>query len=192
MLMRLSRRLYGWTLDLFDLERLRVQLVSPQRHLIAQHPGIFAPPFFPQRGGQSIAESRDTLLIDHVAVDHALATWLARRLSLAGFRTWCNGTAPLAGENADETVRKLLEVRANQYLPVITAASLADSVFLERCTIAGTKETPVLPCAVASAARSAHANASEQAGTSGFQRLMEGRSTPSPCAPRHAGHQARP
>lgn len=147
----LVEKTYRWKLDLFDLERLRVQLVSPQRHLIAQHPSIFAPPFFPQRGGQSIAESRDTLLIDHVPADHALATWLSRRLSLAGFRTWCNGTAPLAGENADETVRKLLDVRANQYLPVITAASLSDSVLLERCTIAATKEDFVVPCALAAA-----------------------------------------
>lgn len=127
---------YHWTLDLFDIERLRVQLVGPQRHLIAQHPSIFTPPFFPQRGGQSIAESRDTVLIDHVAADHAVATWLARRLSIAGFRTWCQGTAPLAGENADETVRKLLAARANHYLPVCSTVSLADGVFLERCTIA--------------------------------------------------------
>lgn len=137
---------YGWKLDLFDLERLRVQLVGPQRHLIAQHPSIFTPPFFPQRGGQSVAESRDTLLIDHVASDHAVATWLARRLSLEGFRTWCYGTAPLAGENADETVRKLIEVRARHYLPVISSTSLSDSMFLERCTIAATKEDFVLPC----------------------------------------------
>lgn len=137
---------YGWTLDLFDLERLRVQLVGPQRHLIAQHPTIFTPPFFPQRGGQSIAECRDMLLIDHVPADHAVAAWLARRLSLAGFRTWCHGTAPLAGENTDDTVRKLLEVRANHYLPVISNSSLSDGVFLERCTIAATKEDFVLPC----------------------------------------------
>lgn len=137
---------YGWTLDLFDLERLRVQLVGPQRHLLAQHPSIFTPPFFPQRGGQSIAESRDTLLIDHVAADHALATWLARRLSLAGYRNWCHGTAPLAGENIDETVRKLLEVRACHYLPIVSASSLSDSVFLERSTIATTREDFVLPC----------------------------------------------
>lgn len=137
---------YGWTLDLYDLERLRVQLVGPQRHLIAQHPSIFTPPFFPQRGGQSVAESRDTLLIDHIPSDSALATWLARRLSLAGFRTWCHGTAPLAGENTDETVRKLFEARATHYLPVISTASQSDSVFLERCTIAGTKEDFVLPC----------------------------------------------
>lgn len=137
---------YGWTLDLFDLERLRTQFVGPQRHLIAQHPSIFTPPFFPQRGGQSLFECRDTLLIDHVAADHALSAWLARRLSLAGFRTWCHGTAPLAGENADETVRKLLEVRANHYLPVISASSLSDDLFRERCTIATTKEDFVLPC----------------------------------------------
>jgi hypothetical protein len=137
---------YRWNLDLFDIERLRVQLVGPLKHLVAQHPSIFTPPFFPQRGGESIAYSRDTILIDHVAADHALATWLARRLSLEGFRTWCHGTAPLAGENSDETVRKLLDVRANHYLPVVTNASLSDGVFLERCTIAATKEDFVLPC----------------------------------------------
>lgn len=137
---------YGWTLDLFDLERLRVQLVGPLRHLIAQHPSIFTPPFFPQRGGHSVSESRDTLLIDHVASDHALATWIARRLSLAGFRTWCHGTAPLAGENADETVRKLIEVRASLYLPVVSSSSMADNVFQERCTLAASKEGFVLPC----------------------------------------------
>lgn len=142
---------FGWTLDLFDLERLRVQLVGPQRHLIAQHPSIFTPPFFPQRGGQSIAESRDTLLIDHVPSDNAVATWLARRLSLAGFRTWCHGTAPLAGENIDETVHKLLEVRACLYLPVISSSSLSDSVFLERCTIAAAKDGFVLPCSMVAA-----------------------------------------
>jgi hypothetical protein len=137
---------YGWSLDLFDLERLRAQIVGSQQHLIALHPSIFTPPFFPQRGGQSIAESRDTLLIDHDPADHALATWLARRLSLAGFRTWCQGTAPLAGEDADETIRKLLEVRAQLYLPMLSSASLSDSRFLERCAIAAAKEGFVLPC----------------------------------------------
>jgi hypothetical protein len=137
---------YGWKLDLFDLERLRVQIVGLQQHLIAQHPSIFVPPFFPQRGGQSLAESRDTLLIDHDPADHALATWLARRLSLAGFRTWCQGTAPLAGENADETVRRLLDVRVQLYLPVLSTASYSDSAFLERCALAAAKEGFVLPC----------------------------------------------
>lgn len=139
---------YGWTLDLFDLERLRVQLAGPQRHLLAQHPSIFTPPFFPQRGGQSVIESPDLLVIDHVDADHALATWLAKRLALAGYSTWCRGTAPLAGENTDQTIRVLLDSRAAQYLPVLSNASLTDSIFLERCVIAGASSDLVLPCTV--------------------------------------------
>lgn len=141
---------FGWKLDLFDLERLRVQLVGAQRHLLAQHPSIFTPPFFPQRGGQSLSESKDTILIDHVDSDHALATWLSRRLSLQGHRTWCRGTAPLAGENPDDSVRKLLEVRAIQYLPVVSAASLSDQLFLERCAVAAARDDFVLPCSLGS------------------------------------------
>lgn len=137
---------FGWKLDLYDLERLRVQLAGPQRHLIAQHPSIFTPPFFPQRGGQSLSASRDTILIDHVVGDHAVATWLARRLSLQGYHTWCYGTAPLAGESLDDTVRKLLEARTNQYLPVVSTSSLSDRAFLERCAIAAAKDDFVLPC----------------------------------------------
>lgn len=141
---------YGWILDLYDLERLRVQLVSPQRHLLAQHPSIFTPPFFPQAGGQSLAESRDTILIDHVDANHALATWLSRRLTLAGYRTWCRGTAPLAGEDPDASVRKLIDHRGCQYLPVVSEASLADALFLERCALAAAKESFVLPCSCTS------------------------------------------
>ena len=38
---------FGWELVLFDLERLRVLLAGKHRHLIAMHPGIFPPQFFP-------------------------------------------------------------------------------------------------------------------------------------------------
>lgn len=145
---------FGWTLDLYDLERLRVQLVGPQRHLLAQHPSIFTPPFFPQSGGQSLAESRDTILIDHVDADHAFATWLSRRLTLAGYRTWCRGTAPLAGEDPDDSVRRLIELRACQYLPIVSQASVGDALFLERCGLAAAKESFVLPCSCATGVES--------------------------------------
>lgn len=137
---------FGWTLDLYDIERLRVQLVGPLRHLVAQHASIFTPQFFPHSGGRSLVESKDTILIDHVDGDHALATWLSRRLSLQGYLTWCRGTAPLAGENADDSVRKLLVARALQYLPVISEASLSDELFVERCALAASANDVVLPC----------------------------------------------
>lgn len=135
---------FGWQLDIYDLERIRVLLSTTLRHLIAQHPAIFCPPWFPQRGGLSIASSADTILIDHTDADHALATWLGRRLSLAGYRTWCYGTAPLAGENADESVRTLIQQRARMYLPVMSPEAIADASFMDRCGLASSEQ--VLPC----------------------------------------------
>lgn len=137
---------FGWELDLFDVERLRVNLVGPQRHLVAQHPAIFVPPFFPQAGGQVLSECRDTLLIDHHVADHALASWIARQLSLRGFQVWCHGMAPLAGENADETVRLLTKLRAVQYLPIVSNVSAGDGIFLERCALAASTQDLVTPC----------------------------------------------
>ena len=137
---------FGWTLDLFDLERLRTRLVGELRHLVAQHSTIFSPPFFPTRGGLSVSECRDTLIIDHHVNDHALATWLARRLELCGHRVWCYGTAPLAGENADDSIRLLISQRATRFLPILSGASLADVDFVARCSVAAGIDLLLLPC----------------------------------------------
>jgi hypothetical protein len=139
-------RTYGWQLELYDLERIRVLLTNELRHLIAQHPSLFCPPFFPQRAGLSISTSHDTIVIDHIPSDHALATWLARRLALQGYQTWCYGTAPLAGEDADESVRILIEKRAAQYLPILSTSSVADRDFMDRCAAASSREDLALPC----------------------------------------------
>lgn len=137
---------FGWQLELFGLERIRLHLVGEASYLIAQHPGIFSPPFFPTSGGLSIAESHDTIVLDHVPHDHALATWLARRLQLQGYRTWCFGAAPLAGENADNSVRVLIEKRAARYLPVFSESAIRDADLLGRCGLASGKPELTLPC----------------------------------------------
>ena len=137
---------YGFTLEIFDLERIRVLLSGNLRHLIANHPSIFTPPWFQMKGGLSIAMAQDTLLIDHIVSDHAIATWLARKLSLGGYKTWCYGTAPLAGENADSTVRTLIDNRAIQYLPILSREALEEPNFISRCGAALSKDDFVLPC----------------------------------------------
>lgn len=134
------KQCFGWDLELYDLERIRVLLSGEQRHLVAQHPSIFCPPFFPQKAGLSISPSFDTIVIDHVAADHALASWLAKRLVLNGFQTWCSGTAPLAGETVDESIRALVDKRASQYLPILSDSSGRDPDFMERCATAGSRD----------------------------------------------------
>ena len=137
---------FGWELELFDIERLRSRLAGELRHLIAQHPAIFVPPFFQTRGGLSVAESRDTLVIDHLPNDHGLAVWLARRLQIAGFRVWCMGTAPLAGQNPDESIRALLSSRAERYFPVISSASISDVDFVTRTGSVAGRDGFIIPC----------------------------------------------
>ncbi|MEZ5548075.1 MAG: hypothetical protein R3E74_09915 [Pseudomonadales bacterium] len=137
---------YGWSIDFYDLERLRVLLSGPLRHLLAVHPAIFCPPWFPRRGGLSIAESRDTLVIDHAESDHAFAVWLSRRLSTEGYKTWCYGTAPLAGEDADSSIRELIETRAAQYLPILSTTALSNGNLMARAAIASSKPDLIIPC----------------------------------------------
>jgi len=130
------RETYGWTLELYGLERLRVMLSTTQRHLVARHPQIFCPPFFPVAGGLSLAFSPDHVVIDHVESDAALAQWLARRLTLTGYHVWCRGLAPLAGSSVMDTVRGLLNNRTFRYICVMSPESLADPDFTARRNIA--------------------------------------------------------
>lgn len=137
---------YGWELDLYPIERLRVRLAGELQPLIAQHPAIFCPPFFNRRGGQSVSPCHDLIVIDHVANDHALATWVSRKLQLLGYRTWCLGTAPLAGEDQDDSVRELIDLRAERFLPIISPVSLEDADFAARVSYAASKPDLVIPC----------------------------------------------
>ena len=125
---------YGWEIEYFDIERLRVLFSGPLQHLISKHGSIFVPPWFGRRGGEIVTNKQlDLVLVDHVPSDHAFASWLFRRFSAAGYSVWCFGLAPLSGENADASVQTLIRLRAVAYLPVLSSKSLNDVEFMGRC-----------------------------------------------------------
>lgn len=141
-------RQYGWPIEYYDIERIRVMLVGPQSSLLGQHPAIFCSPWFERRGGALVSQvQRDLIVIDHVASDHALATWLFRKLMAAGYDTWCYGVAPLAGENANESVRTLIQQRAARYLPILSPSALDNLDFRARWAVSLTQVGQTLPCA---------------------------------------------
>lgn len=138
---------YGWELEYFDLERLRVLLTGPLQHLVSKHSSIFVPPWFERRGGEIVTNRQlDLVLVDHVPSDHAFASWLFRRFSAAGYSVWCNGLAPLSGENADASVRTLIRLRAVAYLPVLSSKSLSDIEFAGRIAVAADRVRTTVPC----------------------------------------------
>ncbi len=138
---------YGWSVEVYDIERIRVLLTGPLKSLVGKHPAIFVPPWFERRGGELVAhEQHDLILIDHLAVDHAFASWLFGKLSAAGYSVWCHGLAPLAGENADASIRTLIRQRAARYLPVLSSTSVTDPNLRGRIAIATDKVNCTLPC----------------------------------------------
>lgn len=138
---------FGWPLDLYDVRRIRLMLKGEHRAVLARHPNIFGSPWFHTRGGLLIDDIRDTLIVDHLACDHAFATWLSRRLELAGYKVWCHGIAPLVGEDAHDTVGQLIATRALRYLPVLSAQAVQNRSLLDRCARAtSTSGLLTLPC----------------------------------------------
>lgn len=123
---------FGWPLELYGLERLAVMLRTTHQQVVAKHPQIFVPPFFPTVGGLSTSLSFDHVIIDHDDADTALAHWLSRRLSLAGYFVWCRGLAPLAGSSVSETIRVLLATRANRFVPILSVTAVGSKDFAER------------------------------------------------------------
>ena len=115
---------YGWEFDLYGVERLRSLFATSHREIVPKHPQIFCPPFFPAVGGLSLASSFDHLLIDNADADCPLALWLARRLTLAGYRVWCRHSAPLAGSSATDTIRALVCNRVFRYLPILSPTAI--------------------------------------------------------------------
>lgn len=128
------RDTFGWTLDLYGLERLRI-LLGVHRAVIANHPSILCPPFFPRAGGVTIVESYDYLIIDYADSDETLATFLARRLTVEGYRVWCRSIAPVGGSSLNETLDTLVRHRAFRLLSILSPASLSDPDVSARRTL---------------------------------------------------------
>ncbi len=137
---------FGWELELYGLERLRVQLSGRSSDLLSSYPSLFPPRFFANVGGELVEkEQRDIILIDHVSSDFAFSSWLARRLEIAGYKVCCLGLAPFGGLNLDESMRTLISRRAVKHVVVLSNAGVADSDFRGRCEASASITNCILP-----------------------------------------------
>jgi hypothetical protein len=127
---------FKWDLDLFGLERLGTLLRARHRHLIACHPQVFTPSFFPPIIAGIDPTVQDFVFIDYVDADAALATWLARRLMTAGYRPWCRALSLLPGEPAAEVMDKVIRNHACRVIALYSPTSLRDANAQTRRTLA--------------------------------------------------------
>ena len=118
---------YGWTLELYGIERIRMLLSTVHERILAKHPHIFSPPFFPRAGGLPLSFSPDLIIIDFSDSDEALASWIARKLKLHGYMVWCRSIDPVGGESINDTTEVILEQRAAICLSLLSQPAIADN-----------------------------------------------------------------
>ena len=143
---RKAKDVYDWSLKLYGLERIRVQLENRSNHLISSYPSIFSPRFFDNVAGHIVEkEQRDIVLIDHIKSDIALASWISRRLIICGYNVCCTGLAPFAGLNVDDSLRKLIHKRVIRYLPILSKEGVKSDDLRGRCEAAASISNLIIP-----------------------------------------------
>jgi len=117
---------YGWELDPFGMERLRLLLAARHRHLIGRHPQIFTPAFFVYAPGTPVDSGDcDMLFMSYAPADQTLALWLSRRLLAEGFRVWCEDISLLGGMNKAQVTDQVIRTRSFRMLALYSTSSLS-------------------------------------------------------------------
>jgi TIR domain-containing protein len=108
---------YGWRLELYGLERLRVLLDSKHPHIKQNHPAIF-PPAFLNSGATLPTETRDHLVIVNAEADRVFSDWLARKLTVEGYAVWCQSIQSLGDDRYPDDINKAIKSKTFRVLVI--------------------------------------------------------------------------
>ena len=117
---------YGWTLKLFGLEWLRLQLDTKYPHIKRQHPAIFPPEFIQIQNQQILNKDKQYLFFSYSSADRIFAEWLARKLTVEGYSVWCESLKSLNGNPYPNEVNKAIRTEAFRFIAIYSTNSLKD------------------------------------------------------------------
>lgn len=112
---------YGWELQIFGLERLRVLLEVTHPEIRQNHPQIFNPALFTSWVGTL---DRNRLFLSYVEQDWGLADWLTRKLTAEGYAVWCERFTLLGGEHYPDDVDDAINNRAFRIIALYSNSSV--------------------------------------------------------------------
>lgn len=95
------RREYGWMLEIYGVERLRVLLEISHPQIINNHPQIFNPKLYLL---QQETTERKHIFLSYVQNDWGLAEWLTRKLTAEGYLVWCERYNLFGGESYPDSI----------------------------------------------------------------------------------------
>jgi hypothetical protein len=94
-------REYGWMLEIYGVERLRVLLEVSHPQIINNHPQIFNPKLYLL---QQETNERKHIFLSYVQNDWGLAEWLTRKLTTEGYLVWCERYNLFGGESYPDSI----------------------------------------------------------------------------------------
>ena len=131
------RNKYGWQLDLFGVERLRVLLEVNYPHIKGQHPGIFPREFLEVQSRINTLTQHNHLFIHSAGEDDGVfADWLTRKLTAEGYLVWCERVKLLGGETYPDDVDTAIRDRTFRFLGLYSRASLRDPDVMRQRSLA--------------------------------------------------------
>ena len=116
---------YGWELDIYGVERLRVLLDNRCADLKAKYPQFFPPEMVQMERIEQRVSSRH-VLITYDGRDNALAKWLARKLAILGFSVWCADLPDLSEKPYPEDLAKAMKSEVSAIVGLFSCATISN------------------------------------------------------------------
>ena len=117
---------FGWQLEIFDVERLRILLDVSHPWIKKQHSSIFPQEFLELQDRIGDSTKRDHLFISSVDEDRVFADWLTRKLTTEGYRVWYERFQLLGGETYPDDIDDAIKNRTFRFIGLYSQASLKD------------------------------------------------------------------
>jgi hypothetical protein len=116
---------FGWRLEIYGLERLRILLDTKYPWVKAQHPQIFPPNLRGTSPSEEESSSKRVhLFINYSIEDQVLADWLSHRLTAEGYLVWHDRLMLLGGEHRDRDTDNAIQNLSFAMIALYSQASL--------------------------------------------------------------------
>ncbi len=127
---------FGWQLELFGVERLRILLDVCHSQIKRLHPGIFPPEFLAVQDRIDNSTERHHLFISCVSKDGVFADWLTRKLTSEGYLIWCERFKLLGGETFPDDIDDAIKNRTLRFLGLYSEASIKNQEVMRQRSLA--------------------------------------------------------
>ena len=127
---------YGWKLDLYGCERLRMLLDVKHPQIKNIHPQIFPPEFLQAQENIQQVSYGEYLFISSVIEDSPFSDWLIRKLTAAGYAVWHERLNLLGGEIYPNDVDEVIKNKTFRMIALYSNNSLQNLEVMRQRTLA--------------------------------------------------------